>query len=178
MKTSSKDIIIKLLTEGKSSAEIIGMGYKAGTVYGAQRKWRQGQVKTRLTGDSPKATQHPSHPAKTSVSPVTDEIESDPEIVRLKKEIRKAELEKELGRAKMPSAVMVLVAAAKEIGELNFNCCPHNEDGICTVWSWNTEEEFPDGIAEPVYDDQGVCGIEPSVLYCAICPIRLEHTVE
>ena len=33
--------IIKLLAKGKTSKEIIGMGHKPGTVYSAQRKWRQ-----------------------------------------------------------------------------------------------------------------------------------------
>ncbi len=61
METSAKDSIIKLLTEGKSSGEIIGMGYKAGTVYGTQRKWRQDEAQTRSAGDIPKASHHPSH---------------------------------------------------------------------------------------------------------------------
>ena len=45
MTSYMSDEIIKLLSEGKNSGDIIGMGYKKGTVYSTQRKWRQGKIK-------------------------------------------------------------------------------------------------------------------------------------
>jgi len=178
MTTPTKDTIIRLLEEGKSSAEIIGMGYKAGTVYEAQRKWRQSKTKARPADDNTKATHNSSNAAKTSVAPVTDWIENDPEIVALKKEIRKAELESELGRVQIPSDVMSLEAVAREIGEWNLEFCPHNEDGLCTEWEWCTEEGIPNGIGKPICEGEGIYQIyriKPSVLFCAMCPMPLYH---
>ena len=45
MAKSKSDAIVELLVEGKSSREIIEMGYKKGTVYSTQPKWHQEKAK-------------------------------------------------------------------------------------------------------------------------------------
>jgi len=100
-----------------------------------------------------------------------------PEILQLKKEIRKAELERELAGAKMPAEVAVLVAAAQELGEEGCDGCPHEEDGVCTYWQWEAPEEIPQGIGEPVSVAKDEWRMRPSVLYRAMCTVGLRDAI-
>lgn len=175
MTKSIRDTIIALLDEGKTLGEIIGMGYKAGTVYGAQRKWRQGRTKIGA-GDNTTAL------AKTMSSPITaivgPDIESDPEIVELKKEIRKVELKRQLGMAKAPLDMDILLMAAFDIGKDRLKLCQYEEDGLCTLWRWSTAAEVPKGIGEAVPAGDEDWRIRPSPLYCALCTADLNGRIE
>ena len=179
-----------LLRQGKKPKELVEFGFPKAVVTrvrrrlteeeaGVQRKRCQGKVKPPPVSGRKDNAFVSVTPTATVPQPFTaEDIEVDPEIVELKKQIRKAELERELGRAKMPPEAAVLVAAAQEIGEFSLEFCPHNEDGLCTDWGWDTEEEIPNGIGEPVCDSEGLYRIKPSVLYCAMCPIPLKYALE
>ena len=95
--------IQSLLAEGKSSTEVIALGYKASTVYKAQRQMVQGRKPGRSSGNgvstevqqSPAKRQavHPK-PMTTRVhEPPDPEVEADLEVVQLKIDLRKAQLE-------------------------------------------------------------------------------------
>ena len=93
--------ITDLLTEGKTAREIIAQGYKAGTVYSTQRKWKQGKGKGATEVESPLSNHTPE-------SGSVIEIETDPEIIQLKKEIRIAELQKVITDAPPPWLAKVM----------------------------------------------------------------------
>ena len=168
--------IIKLLAQGKTSGEIIGMGYKKGTVYSTQRKWRQG--KAEASSRVNKVSISPNESNHQSISALAD-IESDPEIVQLKKEIRIAELNRQLAKAKAPSEVETLVTSAQEIGQKRCESCDYEDNGLCTFWEWSTASEIPSGIGEPVLEEEeDMWRIKPTSLYCAMCTISIENDIE
>jgi len=175
MTESIRDTIVALLEEGETSGEIIGMGYKAGSVYSAQRKWRQGKIDIGA-GDNTNAS------AKTTSSPITAtterDIESDPEIVELKKEIRKAELKRQLGMAKAPLDLDILLSAAFDVGRDRLNACDYGEDGLCTLWQWSRPNEIPKNIGEAVPAGEDGWRIRPSPLYCALCTAYLDCDIQ
>ena len=77
--------IAQLFSQGTSAVDLVRLGFARGTVY---------KVAKRLLGQS---TPLPGTPAtKIPDLRIAPEIEGDPEIVELKKVIRKAELERQL----------------------------------------------------------------------------------
>jgi len=176
MSNSEGDAIRKLLDEGKSSREIINMGHKKGTVYGTQRKWRQERAQHSPDRDDnihSTAEDHASRSADTS-----PDIESDPEIVRLKKEIRKAELEKQLDSLKVPLDMEIIVSAARDLGRERQEMCGWMKDDACRLWRWPSEEDIPRGIGEPVPDGTDWWRVKPSPIYCAMCLIDLQEQID
>ena len=170
---SKTEEIAQLLAQGKSLKEIISMGYKKGTVYSVQRKYRKGRIITTERINNKNRT-FPKHtPANINLD---IEIESDPEIFRLKKEIRKVELEKQLSRIKIPPDVEIIMAAAHEIGRVRQECCDNFEDDLCTWWIWDTAEEIPKCLGEPVFSEENKeWRIKPSPLYCAMCTASIQN---
>jgi ParB/RepB/Spo0J family partition protein len=98
---------------------------------------------------------------------INRKIESDPEIMKLEKEVGKAELERRLPEVKAPSKLDILVTAAEEMGFYRQGFCSYFKEDVCTFWSWESQESIPEGIGEPVKDDER-WQIKPSELYCAI----------
>ncbi|MDD5095191.1 MAG: hypothetical protein PHV74_12570 [Dehalococcoidia bacterium] len=148
--------IIALLGQGKLSGEIIGMGFRPGTVYAIQRRWRQEHAKA------------PTVQGK-------EDAQSDPEIVQMRKKME--EIEKELSRLKMPSDVAILIAAARQAGKDKRDNCPYEKEGWCAVWDWKSPEEIPNAIGKPVSieREKPVGRIRLSPLYCAMCSVLLEE---
>jgi hypothetical protein len=173
---TKSDEITKLLAQGKTSHEIISMGYKKGTVFGAQRKFRQNNATPHVTNNKVAQAKKPP-PIKQPINTTID-IESDPEIVQLKKEIRIAELRKQLGIAKAPSEMEVLIAAALQCGELRQEECEHKENGVCALYEWSSREDIEDGIGEPIPKEKDKWRIKPSPLYCAMCTANIEDNIE
>ena len=169
------DKIVQLLNEGKNSCEIITMGYKKGTVYSTQRKWRQRNVKPTHRVNEVTTGRITSN--QRSITESID-IESDPEIVQLKKEIRMAELNRQLAKAKAPSEVETLVTSAQEIGQKRCESCDYEDNGLCTFWKWSTASEIPSGIGEPVLEKKDVWRMKPTSLYCAMCTISVENDID
>jgi hypothetical protein len=128
-----------LLKQGKKPKELVELGFPKSVVTrvrrrlreekaGVQRKRCQGKVKTPPVSGGKDNALVPATPTATVPPAFTaEDIEADPEIVELKKQIRKAELERELGRAKMPLEVAILVAAARKFGERCLEFCDHHK---------------------------------------------------
>ena len=80
--------IEQLLSEGAKPSELVKQGYSRGTVYKIHKRRSQS------------ATPTPRHPTNGTLAspgqPFDPEVESDPEILQLKKTIRIAELETRL----------------------------------------------------------------------------------
>ena len=78
--------IAQLLRDGAKPTDLVHQGFSRGTVYKVHKQLR-GEGGTRI------GTKESEHPAE-------DSLENDPEILELKKELRKAQLEKELAEIK------------------------------------------------------------------------------
>lgn len=174
---SKTDEIIKLLAKGKTSGQIIKMGYKRGTVYGVQRKWHKGKIKTPVGVNGTSTILPLSTPKTISLMP---DIESDPDIFKLKKELRKAELEKQLGIVKAPPDIETLLTSAYALGGKRLAACVYIEEetDLCTVFEWSSADKIPEGIGEPLRTGDKEWRIKPSPLYCAICSAGVEGDIE
>jgi len=173
---SKGEEIIKLLVQGKTSLEIINMGYKKGTVYSAQRNWRKGEDNIPVVGNDRRDEASPL--LAPQFTNKLQDIESDPEIIQLKKEIRIAELQKHLNRAKAPNDIDIIMAAAQELGQVRRDKCTHEENGLCTFWDWETADDVPKYVGQPVFEDEGIWRIMPSPYYCAMCLTTLEEEID
>lgn len=89
---TKEEEIAQLLAEGKLPVEIVREGYARGTVYKVSGRLRKGGA----------TTPSESTPTLTGLRPDLDpSLESDPEIVELRKAVRKADLETQLGQIKL-----------------------------------------------------------------------------
>ena len=73
------------------------------------------------------------------------------------------------------SEVSTLLAAARKLGTYRRETCPYQKDGLCTLETWISEDEVPQGIGEPVLveNEKHEWYIKPSTFYCAMCAIPL-----
>ena len=78
------------------------------------------------------------------------------------------------------SEVSIMMTAAREFGTYVHDICPHQKGGLCTLWTCSSEGDIPPGIGQPVAadDGEGEWHINPSSLYCAICPIPFEDRLD
>jgi len=78
------------------------------------------------------------------------------------------------------SEVTTVIAAARELGTYRLETCQHQEGGLCSWQAWDSQDEVPQGIGEPVRvgDDKTVWCIKPSPLYCAMCTTTLEDRID
>lgn len=76
--------------------------------------------------------------------------------------------------------VTVLVAAARHLGTFRRETCPYEKEGLCTLDTWSSEDEVPQGIGEPVLveNEKPQWYIKPSPFYCAMCPAPLEGRLD
>ena len=175
-KNKSKEIR-ELFSQGKSSRDIMNLGYKPGTVYGVQRELRSENHSTgrRMPGASGVGADKTGQALESRPDA---EIESDPEIVQLKKEIRKTGLERELARLRgRPLEMEAIVAAARYIGSVKRDSCPRIRDGLCTYYGGDTGEDILKGTEELVGED-GLWCIKPSPVFCAMCRATEEEVVD
>ena len=93
----TEEEIGRLLAEGNKPAELIQRGFKRGTVYKVNRRLQTGGT--------------PSESGDKGLDP---SIESDPEVMDLRKALRKAELERQLEEFKGPSSTESRLLALEE----------------------------------------------------------------
>ena len=137
MSDSKSDQIIKLLAEGKTSREIIDIGFKPGTVFGTQRKWRKDKIQDPANNNC--RTQ--SAPIGSNQSEVqSPEIESDPKLARLWKEIGRLgeeidNLKNDLNKIPIKSIreQFICKCRAKGVVAIHFKC---TQCGKEDWWGW------------------------------------------
>lgn len=86
--TGKEEEIARFLSEGSTPSELVKRGFARGTVYKVARL-----IGKKSSGEGISNDDH---------TPTDAEIESDPEIVRLRKDLRKAELERKLAELNGP----------------------------------------------------------------------------
>ena len=114
--------IKKLLLERNSSRQVIDLGYAPGSVYKVQRQIRRDQ---NSNGPKTVTKEHIAPPAigrNSGASGTSGDLEreaqyadldADPEIAALKKQIRKAQLERELAEMRAPIDLEARLAAVE-----------------------------------------------------------------
>ena len=110
-----------LLAQGMSSREVIGLGYKSSTVYKKQRQMAQEGVVYRPPPENPQANNHePPQPSTVRlphrIETPDPEVEADPEIRKLKVQLRRAELQRKIAELEGPAEQLESRVAALEAG--------------------------------------------------------------
>ena len=124
--------ITSLLEENKTSAEIIGKGYRPGTVYGVQRKWRKG----RASYNSPDTQVAVEPVAESSIAAANQELE----------------LEERIGvlgdYERLEAGLRCIEAMAMNHGQYKYNCCLHAYGEKCDYHEWRGRNEIQEGAGE------------------------------
>ena len=107
--------IERLLRDGRSSRQIIDTGYKPSSVYKAQRRLRAGVGGARSgaiaqrgnrADETVAADNDPVGPmAGRGAAQQDPEVESHPEVIELKRELRKAQLQSQIAAVRVPGGV-------------------------------------------------------------------------
>ena len=107
--------IERLLRDGKSSRQVIDTGYKPSSVYKAQRRLRAGVSGARSGAIAQRGNRADETVASDNdpVGPMAGrgdehrdpEVESHPDIVELKRELRKAQLQSQIAAVRVPGGV-------------------------------------------------------------------------
>ena len=96
--------IEQLLRDGKSSRQVIDMRYNPSSVYKVQRRVRAGAGAPISEGNS--EGNDPTPPTAGSGDEQRDpEVESHPEVVELKRELRKAQLQSQIAAVRVPTGM-------------------------------------------------------------------------
>ncbi|MGD1118348.1 MAG: hypothetical protein ABR886_02535 [Dehalococcoidales bacterium] len=174
MENSITGEITKLLKEGKTVKEIIGLGYKPRTVYHVQSRLKK-QPPPLIT----KAAKPPQKSAKPTLPPpLDDNLENDPEIIQLKKEVRKAELNRSIKEITVKNEIDELVELAVEWGTDFKKTCKYYEprEDFCLGLKWHEESAIPKNAGKPLHDATNDCfRVRPSPLLCVLCPLTSEN---
>lgn len=78
------------------------------------------------------------------------------------------------------SDVPVVVAAAQKFGTYRREICEYQKDGLCTLETWDSQDEIPQGIDEPVLleNEKPEWYIKPSPFHCVMCTTPLENRID
>ena len=162
--------IKKLLRQGKKRKELIELGFSKIIVKREYRKLKEEKAnpEKKVPGKVPKD--------QLIATPSTDKIEA----ICTKQESMANDLQRIDGLIQALSEVTTVIAAARELGTYRLETCQHQEGGLCSWQAWDSQDEVPQGIGEPVQadDDKTVWRIKPSPLYCAMCTAPLEDRID
>jgi predicted nuclease with TOPRIM domain len=138
--------IEQLLRQGRKPRELIDLGFAKSAVTRVYRRLKR--EKAAIEAKTPEGTkQTECHPESA--------VELTEKIVAIQQ--RLDSVEKELQRLGnlmngLPEMI-VLVTAAQEFGPYMHDICPHHKDSVCTLWTWPSEGDIPQGIGEALAPD-------------------------
>jgi len=162
-----------LLRQGRKPKELIKLGFPKSVVTRVRRQLRKEKATLQpkvLEG----TVQAESHPQAV--------VESPEKVAAIKQKLQSVEsdLEKVGNLMKLLPEVTVLMAAAQELGIYKRQNCPYQENGPCTLRTWTSQAEIPQGIGEPVPvgNEEPQYHIKPSHFYCAMCNATLEGRID
>ena len=162
----------RLIRQGKKTKELIELGFSKKVITRVRRQLRK--EKALLQAKSSAETAQ-------GLSPVQTVAESSDQMAEIWQKLQSManDLQEVDSLVKSLSEVRLLMAAAQKFGKDRQEMCKHLEDGFCTVETWLSKDEIPEGIGEPVRFDgeKPEWYIKPVPLYCAICIASLEYSV-
>ena len=161
-----------LLRQGRKSKELLELGFSKSVITRVRGQLKEEKAAARTM--APKGrTQAKSLPQPSMTSP-TEMEPIQQKLAYLESEIQKVE-----NLAKTLPEVIALMAGAREFGTLKREECPYQEDGLCTLWAWTSQDEIPSGTGEAVLveKEEPPWHIKPSALYCAMCNEPFERRI-
>ena len=162
-----------LLKQGRKPKELVELGFPKSIVTKVRRQLTKEKTvpQTKIPQEAGQAESHPEELAESAhkLAKMQQKLES------LEGGLRKVD-----SLAKLLSEVAVLVAAAQEVGTDKREDCPHEEDGVCTLYTWTSRDEIPQGVGEPVLveNEKSEWHIKPTPFYCAMCTAFLEERID
>jgi len=164
--------IEQLLRQGRKPKELIDLGFAKATVTREYRRLKE--EKTTLKAKTPEGTAQAEAPLPT--------LPESPETIATiwqKVQPMANDLRRIDGVIQALSEVLIVIAAARQLGTHQCENCPYQKDGVCHGWTWNSQDDIPQGIGEPVRmgDESPAWHIKPSSLYCGMCHVPLEDRI-
>lgn len=162
-----------LLRQGKKPKELLALGFPKRVITRVRRRLRE-----------EKAVQQAKAPEGTAqAEPHVQSLPESPEkmaAVWQKLQFMANDLQRIDSLVKAVSGVTALMAAAQHLGTYRRETCPYQKDGLCTLHTWSSESDIPQGIGEPVHvgDEKPEWHIKPSTFYCAMCVIPFEDRLD
>lgn len=165
--------IERLLRQGHKRKELIELGFPKAVVTRVHKRLKKEKAtsqKKEPEGALQAETQIPTPP------------ESPEEIATIWQKVQSManDLQRIDSLIQALSEVTVLMAAARRIGTYRHEICPYQKDGICTLETWISEDEVPQGIGEPVLleNEKPEWYIKPSPFHCVMCTTPLENRID
>jgi hypothetical protein len=165
--------IEQLLRQGRKPRELIELGFSKSIVTRIHRQLREEKVA--LEGKVPKQlaqaeTQLPTPPeSPETIATIWQKVQS-----------MANDLQRIDSLIQSLSEVTLLMAAARQLGTYRRETCPYQKDGLCTLETWISEDEIPQGIGEPVLveNEKPEWYIKPSPFHCVMCTTPLENRID
>jgi len=162
-----------LLRQGRKPKELIELGFPKSVVTRVRRQLREEKAVPQIK--VPEGTDQAETHVQTPV-----ESPGKMAVIQRKLQSVESDLQKVDSLVKALAEVTVLMAAARELGTYRHETCPHEKDGLCTLETWASEDEIPQGIGEPILveNEKPEWYIKPSPFYCAMCTASLESRLD
>ena len=166
------DHVEYLLRQGKKPKELLALGFSKSIVTRVRKRLKEEKAAARTKAPKgraeAKSLPQPSMTSPTEMEPIQQKL------AYLESEIQKVE-----NLAKGLPEVAALVIGAREFGTLKREECPYQEDGLCTLWAWTSQDAIPSGAGEPVLveKEEPPWHIKPAALYCAMCNEPFESRI-
>jgi len=162
-----------LLRQGRKPKELIELGFPKSVVTKVRRQLREGKAtpRTKVPEGIAQAETHvqslPESPEKMAA--MWQKLQS------MARDLQKLD-----SLVEALSEVTVLMAAARELGTYRHETCPYEKDGLCTLETWASEGEIPQGIGEAILleNEKPEWYIKPTPFYCAMCTAFLEDRID
>jgi len=160
-----------LLKQGRRPKELKELGFSKSAITRARRKLEKEALVTE--------TRTVNIPTKNG-SQGRVEVPDETTALRRRLDSAESQLEQISHLVKILPKLTCLMASFQEFGIGEREACPHEEDGVCTLLTWDSKTEIPTGIGEPVPAGEGKpeWHVRPSVYYCALCTGRIEDRLE
>ena len=163
----------RLLEQGRRPKELIELGFPKSVVNRVRRQLRKQKAapQTKVPEGTAEAETHLQIPPESP-----DRIAA----VEQKLQSMATDIQKVDSLVKALSEVTFLMAAARQLGTYRYETCPYQKDGLCTLETWISEDEIPQGIGEPVLveNEKPEWYIKPSPFHCVMCTTPLENRMD
>lgn len=163
----------QLLRQGRKPKELIELGFPKSVLTRVRRQLKEEKAS--------------SQKKETAVTPKTKtQLRTPPEppetIATLWKKVQSManDLQRIDSLLQALSDVPVVVAAAQRFGTHRRDTCEYHKDGLCTLETWDSQDEIPPGIGKPIRvgDEKPEWYIKPSPFYCVMCTAALESHID
>ena len=162
-----------LLRQGRKPKELVELDFPKSVVTRVRRKLRKEKATPRAK--VPEATAQ----AETHVQSLPESPEKMTPVWQ-KLQSMANDLQRIDSLVKALPGVTVLMTTAQQLGTYRREICPYEKDGLCTLETWSSRDEVPQGRGEPVFveNEKPEWYVKPSPFYCAMCTASLKNRLD